>query len=280
VRQYQVSATGPLRAGTMPDSTGASSVYGSDVIGSALDRVMAGSRTQHVMAEDLAAITQRSMQAERILSGVLPAAGLAPYGPSSALQYTLATGGRASNPLAAQLQVVARIIAAQSSLKVKRQVFFVSLTGFDTHNTQNLVHADLMARLNHGLKYFDNALSALGVSRQVTTFTASDFGRSFTSNGDGTDHGWGAHHLVMGGAVQGGDVYGAFPVMSTKNHRDNEFDASPDQIINGVLLPRISVDQYGATLGRWVGLSSSQLGDVFPNLGNFSGRSDLGFMSA
>jgi uncharacterized protein (DUF1501 family) len=178
------------------------------------------------------------------------------------------------------LQVVARIIAAQSSLKVKRQVFFVSLTGFDTHNTQNLVHADLMARLNHGLKYFDNALSALGVSRQVTTFTASDFGRSFTSNGDGTDHGWGAHHLVMGGAVQGGDVYGAFPVMSTKNHRDNEFDASPDQIINGVLLPRISVDQYGATLGRWFGLSSSQLGDVFPNLGNFSGRSDLGFMSA
>jgi uncharacterized protein (DUF1501 family) len=196
------------------------------------------------------------------------------------LQYTSATGGLAANPLAQQLQVVARIIAAQASLKVKRQVFFVNLGGFDTHNTQNLNHADLMARLNHGLTYFDKALTALGVSRQVTTFTASDFGRSFTSNGDGTDHGWGGHHLVMGGAVQGGDIYGDFPVLAAKNRADNGFDGSPDQIHNGILLPRISVDQYGATLGRWFGLSTSQLNDVFPNLTNFAGRSDMGFMSA
>jgi len=280
VRQYQVAASGPLRAGTQPDSKGVASAYGSDVIGAALERVMAGARTPHLMTEDLAAITRRSMQAERILSGVLPSSSQAPFGPASALQYTSATGGLAANPLAQQLQVVARIIAAQASLKVKRQVFFVNLGGFDTHNTQNLNHADLMARLNHGLKYFDNALTALGVSRQVTTFTASDFGRSFTSNGDGTDHGWGGHHLVMGGAVLGGDIYGDFPVLAAKNRADNGFDGSPDQIHNGILLPRISVDQYGATLGRWFGLSASQLNDVFPNLSNFSGRSDLGFMSA
>lgn len=279
VRQYQVAAAGPLRAGTQPDAKGVASAYGSDVIGAALERVMAGSRTQHLMTEDLAAITRRSMQAERILSGVLPSAGSAPFGPANALQYTSATGALAANPLAQQLQVVARIIAAQASLKVKRQVFFVNLNGFDTHNTQNLNHADLMARLNHGLKYFDNALTALGMSRQVTTFTASDFGRSFTSNGDGTDHGWGGHHLVMGGAVLGGNLYGDFPVLAAKNRLDNGFDGSPDQIHNGILLPRISVDQYGATLGRWFGLSTSQLNDVFPSLGNFA-RNDLGFMSA
>lgn len=280
VRQYQVSPAGPIRLGTLPDANGISRVYGSDVVGAALERIVKASRDQHLMARDLSAVTNRSIQAERILSGALPSAGAAPFGPASALQYTTVAGGVANNPLAQQLQIVARTIAAQSTLGIKRQVFFVSLGGFDTHNKQSFAHAELMARLNHGLKYFDNALSALGVSKQVTAFTASDFGRSFTSNGDGTDHGWGAHHLVMGGAVLGGDFYGDFPVLAAKNRNDNGFDASPDQIQNGILLPRISVDQYGATLGRWFGLSALQLADVFPNLANFGSRVDLGFMSA
>ncbi len=278
VRQYQVSPAGPVRMGTQPDSTGVSRVYGSDVVGAALERIVTSSRSPHVMAVDMAAVNQRSLQAERILSSALPSEALAPYGPAGALQYTTVAGGRAHNPLAQQLQVVARTIAAQGSLGVKRQVFFVSLGGFDTHNKQNLAHADLMAKLNHALQYFDTTLSAMGMAQKVTTFTASDFGRSFTSNGDGSDHGWGGHHLVMGGAVQGGDVHGAFPVLAKKNSRDNGFDGSPDQINNGILLPRISVDQYGATLGRWFGLTSGQLGEVFPNLVNFGGLSDLGFM--
>lgn len=278
VRQYQVSPAGPIRLGTMPDSKGVSRVYGSDVVGAALERIVSSSRNDHVMAADLAGVTQRSMQAERILSAALPSAGLAPFGPATALQYTTLAGSKANNPLAQQLQVVARTIAAQRTLGVKRQVFFVSLSGFDTHSDQNRAHADLMARLNHGLQYFDNALMALGVSPQVTTFTASDFGRTFTSNGDGSDHGWGAHHLVMGGAVQGGDVHGDFPVLGRKNRRDNLFDASPDQIHNGILLPKVSVDQYGAALGQWFGLSAGQLADIFPNLVNFSGAGRLALM--
>ncbi|WP_290663494.1 DUF1501 domain-containing protein [Aquabacterium sp.] len=280
VRQYQVSPAGPVRMGTQPDSTGVSRVYGSDVVGAALERIVTSSRNQHVMAADMAAVNQRSIQAERILSGALPSEALAPYGPASALQYTTLAGGRAHNSLAQQLQVVARTIAAHGSLGVKRQVFFVSMGGFDTHNNQNLGHADLMAKLNHAMQYFDTTLSAMGVAQQVTTFTASDFGRSFTSNGDGSDHGWGAHHLVMGGAVQGGDVHGDFPVLGKKNQRNNQFDASPDQISNGILLPKVSVDQYGAALGQWFGLSPSQLPEIFPNLANFSGASRLALMKA
>jgi uncharacterized protein (DUF1501 family) len=107
--------------------------------------------------------------------------------------------------------------------------------------------------------------------------TASDFGRSFTSNGDGTDHGWGAHHFVLGGAVRGGDLYGRFPDYgSDDGHGDF---TSADQIGNGSLLPALSVDQYAATLARWLGVSDTQLRDIFPNLGNFdAGTRDLGFM--
>lgn len=275
VRQYQVSPAGPIRLGTMPDAQGVSRVYGSDVVGAALERIVSGARSDHLMARDLAGVTQRSVQAERILSGALPASNVSPFGPATALQYTSLSGAKASNSLAQQLQVVARTIAAQRTLDIKRQVFFVSLSGFDTHSDQNRAHAELMARLDHGLRYFDNALTALGVSQQVTTFTASDFGRTFTSNGDGSDHGWGGHHLVMGGAVNGGDVHGEFPVLGRKNPRDNQFDASPDQLHNGILLPRVSVDQYGAALGQWFGLNASQLAEVFPNLVSFPSRLPL-----
>jgi uncharacterized protein (DUF1501 family) len=280
VRQYQVSAMGPIRLGPAPDAQGINRVYSSEAVGTALAHIVGNARSSHVMASDLADLGQRSIDAERILSAALPASGNAPYGPNSLLLYDALKGGQVVNPLAQQLQTVARTIAAQNALGVKRQVFFVSLGGFDTHNNQNQSHADLLAKLNHGMKYFDDVLGAMGLSNQVTTFTSSDFGRSFTSNGDGSDHGWGAHHLVMGGAVRGGDIHGDFPVLGKKNSHNNEFDASPDQLTNGVLLPKISVDQYGATLGRWFGLTDSQLLDVFPNLSHFNGAHDLGFMKA
>jgi len=162
----------------------------------------------------------------------------------------------------------------------KRQVFFVSLGGFDTHDLQNRNQADLMARVAQALRYFDTTLGALAARNLVTTFTASDFGRTFTSNGDGTDHGWGSHHFVMGGAVKGGDVYGRFPTLATKNTNNNNFDGSADQLGNGSLLPTNSVDQMAATLGAWFGLSAGQLADIFPNLANFDvAARDLGFMA-
>jgi uncharacterized protein (DUF1501 family) len=199
------------------------------------------------------------------------------------LQYTSPVTGQATfNSLAQQLQVVARMIRASNggAIGAKRQVFFVSLGGLDTHDNQNRSHADLMARLAHALRYFDTAIGALGLHDDVTTFTASDFGRSFTSNGDGTDHGWGAHHFVMGGAVNGGDIYGNFPTLARKNANNNGFDGSPNQIHNGAMLPEVSVSQLGATLGRWFGLDDSQALDVFPELTNFdASRRDLGFMA-
>jgi uncharacterized protein (DUF1501 family) len=137
-----------------------------------------------------------------------------------------------------------------------------------------------MAQLDHALSYFDSVLGSMpggDLRHQVTTFTGSDFGRTFTNNGDGTDHGWGAHHVVMGGAVQGGEVYGTFPRFSTADAKG--VFSSPDQLGNGVLLPTTSVDQLAYTLGRWMGVSEGNLKDILPNLSQFdSSVHNLGFM--
>jgi uncharacterized protein (DUF1501 family) len=286
VLQYQVGGNGAIRVG----GTG-TTLFNSATVLSKLRSIVRTPQSGHLMERDHAAVMARSMDAEVVLSGALPAAGQAPYGtPVAGGNYSAnndpllrydnpLTGATAFNSLAQQLQVVARTIAARSALGATRQVFFVSLGGFDTHDNENRTLSDLMARLGHALQYFNGVLTALGVANQVTTFTASDFGRTFTSNGDGTDHGWGSHHMVMGGAVRGGDLYGAFPVLGTKNANNNEFD-SPDQIGNGAMLPTTSVDQYAATLGRWFGLSDGQLLDLFPNLANWNaGSRNLGFMT-
>jgi uncharacterized protein (DUF1501 family) len=210
VQQYQVSTNGAIRMGA--DSNGR--VYGSAEVATALQRIAATSRGTHVFERDLAGIGQRSIDAETTLRTALrapsePAFGTAPasgaYNASNdpKLRYlNPLTGQQTANGLAQQLQVVARMIDAglSGATGVRRQVFFVSLGGFDTHDLQNRNHADLMARLSQALSYFDGALGALNARNNVTLFTASDFGRTFTSNGDGTDHGWGSHHFVMGGA--------------------------------------------------------------------------------
>jgi uncharacterized protein (DUF1501 family) len=290
VRQYQVGTSGAIRMGA--DSNGR--VFGSAEVASTLERMAGGNRGSHVLQADLAAVSQRSLDAEALLRNALrpasdaafgtpPASGNYNAGSDPKLQYdNPLTGGRNASALAQQFQIVARMVDAgmRGATGVRRQVFFVSLGGFDTHDNQNRSHADLMARLAHGLRYFDTALGALGARNAVTTFTASDFGRTFTSNGDGTDHGWGAHHLVMGGAVRGGDLYGRLPQLAAKNAGNNGFDGSPDQLNNGALLPTTSVDQLGATLGAWFGLSASQVGDIFPNLANFDpSQRNLGFMA-
>jgi uncharacterized protein (DUF1501 family) len=290
VQQYQVSSNGAIRMGS--DANGR--IFNSTDVAAAMTKIVTGTRGGHVFEADLAAVSARSIDAETTLRTALKAASDPLFGTAPAsgtynanndpkLQYdNPLTGAKAFNGLAQQLQVVARMIDASSASGVgaKRQVFFVSLGGFDSHDNENRNNADLMARLAHAMKYFDTALGAMGAQSKVTTFTASDFGRTFTSNGDGTDHGWGAHHFVMGGAVKGGDIYGAFPVLGTKNANNNNFDSSPDQIGNGSLLPTTSVDQLGATLAKWFGVSDGDALTVFPNLANFSaGSRNLGFMT-
>jgi uncharacterized protein (DUF1501 family) len=290
VQQYQIGGSGAIRMGQ--DANGRT--FGSADVGAALQRIASTSRGGHLLQADIAAVAARSVDAELTLRnalrpasdddfGTAPASGIYNAGNDPKLQYANPlTGTMAANPLAQQLQIVARMIDAglSGATGVRRQVFFVSLGGFDTHDLQNRSHANLMARLAQALRYFDTTLGALNARQLVTTFTASDFGRTFTSNGDGTDHGWGGHHFVMGGAVRGGDLYGRFPTLGVKNSNNNNFDSSPDQIGNGSLLPTTSVDQLGATLGAWFGLSSGQLMEIFPNLGNFdAGTRNLGFMA-
>ena len=183
-------------------------------------------------------------------------------------QPTTSTPVPASNDLAAQLSMVAQMIAAHPVLNMKRQIFYVRMDGFDVHDNQNKQQPWLFEQLTDALMYFQATIDELGLSDSITTFTASDFGRSLTSNGDGTDHGWGNHHMVLGNAVQGGDIYGQMPRMATDG---------PDAVRNGRVIPTLSASQYAATLLRWAGLQESSLDLVLPDLGNFSAR-DLGFM--
>lgn len=265
VNQYQVSASGAVPIGGLTGN-----LFGSSAAGNSLKSIIA-SDTANLFQKEHAAVTNRSINAQSLLSPAMAPAGAT--GVPNPTQYTNPNNGNlANNALASQLQTVARIIAGRSALGAQRQVFFVSLSGFDTHDAQRTAHADLMARLAHAISYFDGVMGNLqgtDMRKQVTLFTASDFGRTFTSNGDGTDHGWGSHHFIVGGAVKGNNMYGEFPVTGLKHSLD---------VGSGSLLPQISVDQYGATLANWFGLSTSQINDIFPNIVNFSNR-NLGFMA-
>jgi uncharacterized protein (DUF1501 family) len=147
-------------------------------------------------------------------------------------------------------------------------VFFVSLDEFDHHNDLPAKHAKLMAQVDEAIAAFYMATVELGVASQVTTFTASDFGRTLVSNSDGSDHGWGSHHFVVGGAVRGGRYYGTAPHMSVETE---------DQVGQGRLLPSTAIDQYAATLAGWFGVPDSEMATVLPNIGNFATR-NLGFV--
>jgi uncharacterized protein (DUF1501 family) len=173
-----------------------------------------------------------------------------------------------------QLRQVAKLIALRSTLNLNRQIFFCSLGGFDLHNGQLTAHANLFTQLSGAMTAFYNATVALGVDAQVTTFTLSDFARTFKPNGgQGTDHAWGAHHIVMGGAVRGGDFYGQYPTIAP----DGPDDADVGSGARGRWIPTTAVDQYGATLASWYGVSSADLPAVFPNLHRFN-TANLGFV--
>ncbi len=174
------------------------------------------------------------------------------------------------NNLADNLRMVARLISAREALGLKRQIFFIQYGPWDTHGDQLSAHANLLATLNEAMNVFYQTTIELGVADSVTTFTASEFGRTATSNGDGTDHGWGGDQLIMGGAVKGGQVHGVLPDI-TPGSIDDSGNA-------GRVIPAIAVDQYGATLAKWMGVADNDLNALFPNLNQFALR-DLGFMN-
>jgi uncharacterized protein (DUF1501 family) len=169
-----------------------------------------------------------------------------------------------------QLEQVAQIIQVQGDLGMRRQIFFSSLGGFDTHTNELNAHNTLYPQLSPALAAFFEATQELGMAQNVTTFTESDFSRTFQpTSGGGSDHGWGSHHFVLGGAVQGGQIFGKFPIF--------ELGGPDDADVRGRWIPTTSIDQYGATLCSWFGIPDNALATVFPNLVNF-GSKKLGFL--
>ncbi len=258
--QYQVSTSGAIKITPATAAT----VYGSSAVSGAMSGLIRQART-HKLENEYNRVTQRAMDAETAVTAAL---ALTPPGTQFA-----------SDSLAQQLKMVARLIKGQSALGAKRQVFFVSMGGFDLHDNLIAQQPVLLDHVSAAMTAFYNATVELGVANKVTAFTASDFGRTLTSNGDGSDHGWGSHHLLVGGAVKGKAFYGAPPPVSVGNTA-----APQDQwhVGQGRLLPSTAVDQYAATLAKWFGVADSELTGILPNIGHFGGAGypvNLGFMA-
>ena len=172
------------------------------------------------------------------------------------------------------LKMIARTIGARSTLNMNRQIFFVNFGGWDHHDEVLNNQQAMLSIVNNGLSSFNNAMQEMGVADKVTLFTISDFGRTLTSNGNGSDHGWGGNHLVMGGAVKGKDIYGTYPDLFLGNHLD---------VGRGRLIPTMSTDEYFAELALWFGVEKSELSLVLPNIANFYNTANstppVGFMN-
>ena len=249
--QYQVSTSGPVAFNGL-----AAPLFGSSACSIALQSLVSAPRT-HLFENEYTRVAKRSIDAGSVLSAALATAPV------------IATPFPAGNALADQLKFVARMISTAATTSTKRQVFFVSIGGFDTHDGLAAVHPGLLTTVADALAAFNQSTIELGVASQVTTFTASDFGRTLTAD-DGSDHGWGSMHFMLGGAVNGGRFYGTAPVVANNG---------PDDVGQGRLLPSTGVDQYAATLGKWFGISDSELLTVLPNLGNYDpSQRNLGFV--
>lgn len=245
--QYQLTTDGAVRVAAL------SGLYGSGTGATAVRRLMSESRA-HLLESELNRISNRAIATEAVVGNAISGVAAGATFPQTGL-------GR-------QLQMVARMIAARGALGQRRQMFFVQQGGYDFHDNLLTDQGARLRELGDAMAAFYQATAALGVANQVTTFTASDFGRALQHNGRGSDHGWGGHHFVMGGAVQGNRVYGQFPTVALNGPEDSG---------RGALIPTTSVDEYTATLARWFGVSLANLPLVLPNIGRFASR-DLGFM--
>jgi uncharacterized protein (DUF1501 family) len=260
--QLNVTSAGPI-----PIYGTAQPLFGNAAGTSALQSILTADET-NLFAKEYEVVVNRSQQAQQLLATSMATAGVGGI-PNPPQYLDPVTNMLTDNQLAVSMQTVARIIAGRASLGVNRQIFYVQLGSFDTHDGQATQHARLLSQLGAALEYFDTQMVAMGLGNQVTTFTASDFGRTLTSNSDGTDHGWGSHHFVVGGSVAGQDMYGQYPVVGV--NQANDLGA-------GRLIPTTAVDQYAGTLARWFGLSDGQIKTIFPNFANFGTSPYLGFM--
>jgi uncharacterized protein (DUF1501 family) len=253
--QYQLSTNGAIKI-----NPATSAVYGSTAVRDAIATLVQQQRS-HVLENEYNTVTRRAITAETQVSAAL--AGLPP-----------ATVFPADG-LGPQMKMVARLIKGRAALGARRQVFLVSIGGFDLHDNLIRDHDGLLGKVSAGMKALYDATVELGVADQVTAFTASDFGRTLASNGDGSDHGWGSHHFVVGGAVKGQAFYGTPPPVSVSDTKDTAGNYRPENqwhVGQGRLLPSTSVDQYAATLARWFGVDGGELSGILPNLGHFGGN--------
>ena len=251
--QYAIGTGGPIAL-----LNNGTTLYGSSTAAATLRSLMTGG-SAHLLGNEHARVSKRALDTYAQVSGALASA------PASG--FTLFPSG---NQLADQLKMVARLISVSSQLGAKRQVFFVSIGGFDLHDNLVAVQPGLIGKVADAMRAFYDTTVSLGVADKVTSFTASDFGRTLQSNDDGSDHGWGSHHFVMGGAVRGKRFYGTAPQVG---------NGTPDDVGQGRLLPTIAVDQYAATLASWFGVSNGDLTTVLPNMGNYNASNwNLGFV--
>lgn len=245
VVQYQLTPYGSVQiAGISPDN----GLYNRPNNAALLQQVLQQGGSNNLLENEYAKILTRSINADTTVR-----AALAPVPATTAAAID-------SNPLATQLNLVARMIASRSALGHKRQIYYVALGGFDFHSALLNEQANRLALVGDALEAFYNATVALGVANNVTAFTASEFGRALLANGEGSDHGWGGHHFAVGGAVKGGRLYGKFPDMQL---------GSNDDVGEGRLLPSTSVDEYASAMLRWFGITD--FSTVLPHLGRFAG---------
>ncbi len=225
---------------------------------------MIGRSYGHIFEQEYAAIMKRAVGNDTLLTSVLSTI------PQHDDLFPLSTDAEGTmSRIARQLRMILRMILARNALGMRRQIFFAALGGFDTHDAQLEDHHALLSSLSNALADFQGASNTLGIADEVTLFTASDFNRTYNSNGKGSDHAWGSHHMVMGGAVQGGQLYGNMPVL---------VNGGPDDTGNrGSWIPSMSTDEMASTLALWFGVPPGSLDQVLPNIGRFN-NPNLGFM--
>ena len=254
-KPYVMGATGPTQFAAFP-TTGAGPLRRQS-FESVLTSTM-GSSSNTMYERAYASVQQRAAQFADRVSGAI----------ANGYSFNALPNTGTLSSLQQQLRTVAKIISVRQSLGLSRQIFFVSTGGFDQHDDLVRDQPGLLANISSSVKMFHDSMREIGMENNVTLFTHSDFGRTLTSNGDGSDHAWGGIQLVAGGAVRGGRFYGAYPLLETNGVWD---------VGGGRIIPTVSADQYAATLASWFGVGDADLVKIAPSINNFAAR-NLGFM--